>query len=69
MAICLNFDYEAGTLEMFLNGEKQNQKIVRPLVLPEDSTDKPLIIRFGRYYYDDTPLIGMIVDINIWDRY
>ena len=60
MSISLNFDYETGSLEMFLNGEK-NQT--------EDSTDKLLIIRFGRYYYDDTPLIGKIVDINIWDRY
>ena len=29
---------------------------------------KPLIIRFGYYYVDGTPLIGKIVDINVWDR-
>ena len=68
MAICLNFDYDTGLLEMFRNGEKSPQKVSRPLVLPEGSAEQPLIIRFGRYYYDDTPLIGKIVDINIWDR-
>ena len=29
---------------------------------------KPLVIRLGHNYYDKTPLIGKIVDINIWDR-
>ena len=29
---------------------------------------KPLIIRIGKYYVDKTPLIGKIVDINVWDR-
>ena len=30
---------------------------------------KPLVIRLGHNYYDKTPLIGKIVDINIWDRW
>ena len=68
LAICLNFNYVNGTVEMFLNGKKSQQTIIKPIVLPEDSDEKPLIVRFGRYYYDDTPLIGRVVDINMWDR-
>ena len=29
---------------------------------------KPLIMRIGYYNLDGTPLIGKIVDINVWDR-
>ena len=68
LAICLNFDYVNGTVEMFLNGAKIKQKIKKPIVLPNNSEKQPLIIRFGWYYYDSTPLIGQVVDINIWDR-
>ena len=68
LAICLNFDYDNGTVEMFLNGAKIKQKIKKPIFLPNNSENHPLIIRFGRYYYDSTPLIGQVVDINIWDR-
>ena len=69
IAICLNFNYVNGTVEMFLNGEKNQQIIKKPIVLPEESNENPLIVRFGKYFYDNTPLIGKVVDINIWDRY
>jgi hypothetical protein len=68
MAICLNFDYVNGTVDLFLNGRQIQQKIKKPISLPEDAAENPLIIRFGHYYYDGTPLIGTIVDINVWDR-
>ena len=29
---------------------------------------KLMVVRIGHNYYDKTPLIGKIVDINIWDR-
>ena len=69
IAICLNFNYVNGTVEMFLNGEKNQQIIKKPIVLPEESNENPLIVRFGKYFYDKTPLLGKVVDINIWDRY
>ena len=69
LAICLNFDYVNGTVEMFLNGDKIKQKIKKPIVLPDNSEKQPLIVRFGQYYYDSTPLIGQVVDINMWDRW
>ena len=68
LAICLNFDYVNGTVEMFLNGEKSAKKVKKPITVPEGSEGSPLIVRIGRYYYDDTPLIGKMVDINLWDR-
>jgi hypothetical protein len=69
LTICLNFDYVNGTVEMFLNGDKIKQTIKKPIILPYNSEKQPLIVRFGRYYYDSTPLIGQVVDINIWDRW
>ena len=68
LSICLNFNYLNGTVGMYLNGEETTQRIKKPITLPENHEDVPLIIRFGHYYYDDTPLIGTIVDINMWDR-
>ena len=38
------------------------------MALPADSSSLPLVVRLGRYYYDDTPLLGKIVDFNMWDR-
>ena len=69
VAVCLNLDYDNSTVQLFINGERSPQIDKKPLTLPGDHQDKPLIIRMGRYYYDDTPLIGKIVDINIWDRW
>ena len=68
MAICLNFNYEEGKVDLFLNGEKMPQIVKKPISLPDSSDNERLIVRMGRYYYDGTPLIGKIVDINIWDR-
>ena len=28
-----------------------------------------MVVRVGHNYYDKTPLIGKVVDINIWDRF
>ena len=36
--------------------------------LPPDWETSPMVVRLGRYYFDDTPLIGKIVDFNMWDR-
>ena len=68
MAICYSIDYDNGTMEMFLNGEKLPQKSRKALALPENADSLPLVVRLGRYYYDNTPLLGKIVDFNMWDR-
>ena len=66
--MCLNFDYNNGTMELFLNGNRASQTVRKPLSLPDDYENLPLIVRMGHYYYDATPLIGKIVNINLWDR-
>ena len=33
-----------------------------------NATDLPMIVRLGHYYFDNKPLIGKIVDFNMWDR-
>lgn len=68
LSICLNLDYVNGTVDMFLNGERATQVKKKPISLPDSYEDKNLIIRFGHYYFDRTPLIGTLADINIWDR-
>ena len=55
-------------MSMFLNGEKLPQKSRKAMALPADSSTLPLVVRLGRYYYDDTPLLGKILDFNMWDR-
>ena len=68
MAICYSIDYDNGTMSMFLNGEKLPQKSRKAMALPANSSSLPLVVRLGRYYYDDTPLLGKILDFNLWDR-
>ena len=55
-------------MELFLNGEPLWPKQRKPMELPPDWETSPMIVRLGRYYFDDTPLIGKIVDFNMWDR-
>ena len=46
MAMCLNLDYDNQTVELYLNGEKSIQTVKKPITLPVDYEDKPLVIRF-----------------------
>ena len=69
LAICLNFNYVNGTFDLFLNGKKSPLMARNPIQLPDDAYKKPLIIRMGHLYWDKTPLIGKVVDINVWDKY
>ena len=68
LSICFNINYTEGTMELFLNGETLWPKVRKPMELPPDWEISPMIVRLGRYYFDDTPLIGKIVDFNMWDR-
>ena len=56
-------------MEVFLNGEPlipgKNNKLTE---LPPDWQITPMIVMLGSYFFDDTPLIGRIVDFNLWDR-
>ena len=56
-------------MQMFLNGEQlEAEKGSKPTKLPDGHETSPLIVRFGRYFFDDTALIGKVLDINMWDR-
>ena len=50
------------------SGVSMKKVILQWLSLPWIFLRKPLIIRIGYYNLDATPLIGKIVDINVWDR-
>ena len=68
LAVCLNFDYDKGSVDLFLNGNKADRIQKNEIKLPKDSDQKSFIVRIGKFFVDGTPLIGKIVDINIWDR-
>ena len=68
LAACINFDFISGKVDFFLNGKQMEGKQTRNATLPSDAGGKPLIVRIGKLYTDGTPLIGKIVDINMWDR-
>ena len=69
LAVCINFDYTTGSISLFLNGAKLEGNQRKNISLSEDAEQKALIVRIGKYDDDGTPLIGKIVDINIWDRW
>ena len=68
LSICFNIDYNNGTMELYLNGQPLPATQRKPMALPPDADTAPMIVRLGRYYFDDTPLIGKIYDFNLWDR-
>ena len=68
LSVCFNIDYDNGTMELYLNGKALEPYQRKPMVLPADSDTKPLIVRLGRYFFDDTPLIGKIYDFHMWDK-
>jgi hypothetical protein len=67
LALCFNFDFVTGTVDLFMNGKRLKQNVKKP-ISRGDHVGKPFIIRMGKYYYDRTPFIGKLVDINMWDR-
>ena len=55
-------------MQLYLNGFPLPATQRKPMALPKDADTVPMIVRLGRYYFDDTPLIGKIFDFNMWDR-
>ena len=68
LSICFQIDYDEGTMKLSLNGEALYPVSRKPMALPSSGDNAPLIVRLGRYWFDDTPLIGKIIDFNLWDR-
>lgn len=56
-------------MQMYLNGEElEAEKGSKVTKLPDGHESSPLIVRLGRYFFDDTALIGKVLDVNMWDR-
>ena len=68
LSICFNIDYDNGSMELYLNGESLPGKKKKDMTLPANSSSSPLIVRLGRYFFDDTTMIGKMIDFNMWDR-
>ena len=74
LSICFNINFIEGSIELFLNGnpllqkETNNSKQWLKLGLPPDWQITPMIVRLGRYFFDGSPMIGKIVDFNLWER-
>ena len=71
LSICFSISFESDTMILLLNGEKiQSSNKRKSLIEVSGRTDSSsLIVELGSYHFDDTMLIGKIVDVNMWDRY
>ena len=65
MGGCQNLSWEIPHFFFFNFDGSPNLKLIDDF--PSNSSSLPLVVRLGRYYYDNTPLLGKIVDFNMWD--
>ena len=63
-SICLNIDYENSLVQSWINGEDLGYDN-RTLIYPNTNS---MTVRLGKYFIDDTALIGKILDFNMWNR-
>ena len=70
-SVCFALDYENDQLDLFINGEGNIAKIKNHIEfgnVTHAKKNKKMTIRLGLYDFDDTPLIGKIIDFHLWDR-
>lgn len=71
-SVCHSLDFVKDSWKMAINGDTNATYLYRHNVpLKEkfsDNASMPLVIRLGHYFFDDKPIIGKIVDFNVWDR-
>ena len=69
-SMCLSVDLAGNKWNLFVHGkELEHSKTMRPLNgKMSDATDLPMVVRLAHYYFDNKPIIGQIVDFNMWDR-
>ena len=71
-SICLALDFANDTTAYYANGKAFEGKIssAKPLrVWMSNNTDLPMLVRIGHYYFDNKPMIGRIIDMNMWSRW
>ena len=70
-SVCFALDYENDQLDLFINGQGNVTKIKNHIEFGNAThakKNKKMTIRLGHYDFDDTPLIGKIIDFHVWDR-
>ena len=68
LSLCFNIDYENGTANISLNGEILKQTKSKKMVRPDDHESNDVIVHLGRRFGKNEPLIGKMVNFNMWDR-
>ena len=72
--ICLSFDFLRHEAQGALNGQLSEKVTNLHAIALEDTVNnetfkaKFMSMSVGRYYFDKNPLIGKMVNINIWNR-
>ena len=70
-SMCTSLDFPADNWQLFVNGQEipGQSSNLRPLTgKMSDAKDFPMVVRLAHYFFDDKPIIGKIVDFNLWDR-
>jgi hypothetical protein len=69
-SFCFSLDFEGDSINMYVDGRPMIREIyINPLsALLSNNTELPMVVRIGHYYFDNKPLIGRLIDINMWSR-
>ena len=68
---CIAIDFVNNKTEAYLDGRRIdfNRFIRATNGKMSEAKDLAMVVTLGHYYFDNKPLIGKIVDVNIWSRY
>ena len=70
-SLCVAMDFKKDKIILFLNGKNRNEKIrsLRPMNGKlSDAKGLPMVVRLGHYFFDNKPIIGKLINVNIWSR-
>ena len=71
-SVCHSLDFANDKWSMAINGNSNKTSLSNyngPLTYKfSDNATTPMMIRVGHYYFDNKPILGKIVDFNVWDR-
>ena len=71
-SVCHALDFADDQWSMAINGNSNATSLSNyngPLTSKfSDNNTTPMMIRVGHYYFDNKPILGKIVDFNVWDR-
>ena len=71
-SLCLAIDFKNDARVLYLNGKNSYERgrALRPMNGKlSNATTLPMVVRLGHYFFDNKPLIGRLVDVNIWNRW